>query len=378
MEVSLFSFFAGVGMLDLAFECNNYNIVLVNEYEKQFIEAYKYARKQLDINEPIYGYYEKNAEYFSRRRGKRRLQELMACERLKGHVVGFIGGPPCPDFSIAGKNKGYHGENGKLTKTYFDIVCRNQPDFFVFENVKGLVRTEKHRVFYTEMQKKLKKNGYILSDSLLNALSFGVPQFREREILIGINRNSFPSIRTVSDNEQFTFPWEENMTQEIDNVLNLNWPTTQRFIKDSRRKNRLPDYEELTVEYWFRKNDVYHHANTYDRFRVRAGANKIATIEEGDTSGKSFKRLHRWRFSPTACYGNNEVHLHPYKARRLSVAEAMAIQSLPRGFVLPRSMPLSLKFKTIGNGVPFLLAQGIAQSLFVFLNKLNRERDSID
>lgn len=375
MEVSLFSFFAGVGMMDLAFERSNYNIVLVNEYEKQFIDAYKYIRNLLQIDEPTYGHYQKSAEYFSRKRGKKRLQRLMSNERIQGRVVGFIGGPPCPDFSVAGKNKGSHGENGRLTKTYFDIVCRNRPDFFVFENVKGLVRTEKHRLFYEEMRKKLSANGYVLSHKLLNALSFGVPQFREREILIGINANSFPAILPLSEAGEFQFPWEENMTEELETVLLQNWPTTQRFINNSRRINRLPKYEQLTVEYWFRRNDVYHHPNTYDRFKVRAGAEKIATIDEGDTTGKSFKRLHRWRYSPTACYGNNEVHLHPYKMRRLSVAEVMAIQSLPHDFCLPRSMPRSLMFKTIGNGVPYLLAQGIAQSLFNYLCQLNKGRE---
>jgi site-specific DNA-cytosine methylase len=47
-------------------------------------------------------------------------------------------------------------------------------------------------------------------------------------------------------------------------------------------------------------------------------------IDEGDDLKKSYKRLHRWRYSPTAAYGNNEVHLHPYKARRISAAEALA------------------------------------------------------
>lgn len=376
MEVSLFSFFAGVGMMDLAFERSKFNIVLVNEYEKQFINAYKFIRNRLQIDEPIYGYYQKSAEYFSKRRGKKRLQKIMAHEKILGNVVGFIGGPPCPDFSVAGKNKGSHGENGRLTKTYFDIVCRNRPDFFVFENVKGLVRTEKHRLFYEEMRKKLSANGFVLSHSLLNSLSFGVPQFREREILIGINTNSFPAILAFSEVGEFQFPWEENMTEELETVLHQNWPTTQRFINNSRRINRLPEYEQLTVEYWFRRNDVYHHPNTYDRFKVRAGAAKIATIDEGDTTGKSFKRLHRWRYSPTACYGNNEVHLHPYKKRRLSVAEVMAIQSLPYDFCLPREMPRSLMFKTIGNGVPYLLAKGIAQSLFDFLCQLNKGRDN--
>lgn len=45
---------------------------------------------------------------------------------------------------------------------------------------------------------------------------------------------------------------------------------------------------------------------------------------------KSYKRFHRWCYSPTACYGKNEVHLHLYRARRLSAAEALAIQSLPK------------------------------------------------
>lgn len=378
MEVSLFSFFAGVGMMDLAFERSNYNIVLVNENEKQFINAYRYAREQLHIGSPIYGYYEKSAEYFSKRRGKKRLQLYMARERTLDHIVGFIGGPPCPDFSVAGKNKGSQGENGRLTKTYFDIVCRNQPDFFVFENVKGLVRTEKHRVFYEEMRKKLMENGYSLSHKILNSLSYGVPQSRERIILIGIKGSVFPTIQAITENGEFTFPWDESMSEDIEIILAQNWPTTQKFVKNSRRKNKMPNYERLTVEYWFRMNDVYHHANTYDRFKVQSGAEKITVIDEGDTSGKSFKRLHRWRFSPTACYGHNEVHLHPYKTRRLSVAEAMAIQSLPRDFTLPHKMPLSLKFKCIGNGVPFLLAQGVARSLFSYLCRLDKEREKDD
>lgn len=89
----------------------------------------------------------------------------------------------------------------------------------------------------------------------------------------------------------------------------------------------------------------------------------MKTVDEGDDSKKSYKRIHRWRYSPTVCYGNNEVHLHPYKARRLSVAEALALQSLPKEFELPKEMSLSNKFKTVGNGVPFLLAKGIAQTI---------------
>lgn len=369
MGISLFSFFSGVGMLDLAFERNQYNIVLVNEYSAQFMEAYKYARQQLGIAPPIYGYYEKSAEYFARKRGKRRLNKLMQAERGHGNLVGFIGGPPCPDFSVAGKNRGSEGEHGKLTKTYFDIICRCKPDFFVFENVKGLVRTQKHKHFYEEMQHKLFANDYIISHKLLNALSYGVPQFREREIMVGIRKQLFEDLGYQANQDgSFEFPWDEHAIGEVEEILNQPWPTMQRFIANSRRVNRWTDFEELTVNHWFIQNDVCHHPNARDRFAVKAGRAKMEVIAEGDTTRKSFKRLHRWRYSPTACYGNNEVHLHPYKVRRLSVAEAMAIQSLPREFVLPREMSLSSKFKTIGNGVPFLLSQAIAVTLYDFLH----------
>lgn len=356
-------------MLDLAFERNQYNIVLVNEYSAQFLEAYIYARQQLDICPPIYGYYQKSAEYFARNRGKKRLNKLMKTERELGNLVGFIGGPPCPDFSVAGKNRGSEGEHGKLTKTYFDIICRCKPDFFVFENVKGLVRTQKHRHFYQEMQHKLLANDYIISHKLLNALTYGVPQFREREIMIGINRQLFERLGYKANPDGiFEFPWNEHSIGELEEILNQPWPTVQRFVVNSRRVNRWTDYEELTVNHWFVQNDVCHHPNARDRFAVKAGRGKMETIAEGDTTRKSFKRLHRWRYSPTACYGNNEVHLHPYKVRRLSVAEAMAIQSLPREFVLPREMSLSAKFKAVGNGVPYLLSEAIAITLFNFLH----------
>lgn len=356
-------------MLDLAFERNQYNIVLVNEYCAQFLNAYKYARQQLNIAPPIYGYYETSAEYFSRKRGKRRLNGLMQAEHDKGNLIGFIAGPPCPDFSVAGKNRGSEGAHGKLTKVYFDIICRCRPDFFVFENVKGLVKTEKHKHFYNEMQHKLFKNDYVISHKLLNALSYGVPQFREREIMIGISKELFEKLGYQLDiNGTFKFPWDEHSIGALEEILNQPWPTTQQFVVNSRRINRWPGYEELTVNHWFLQNDVCHHPNARDRFAVKAGREKMSIIGEGDTTRKSFKRLHRWRYSPTACYGNNEVHLHPYKVRRLSVAEAMAIQSLPREFVLPKEMSLSAKFKTVGNGVPYLLAEAIAITLNDFLH----------
>ena len=130
---------------------------------------------------------------------------------------------------------------------------------------------------------------------------------------------------------------------------------------------------KLTIEYWFEKNDVLHHPNAQDIFVVKK-PQRFRTIEEGDIKGKSFKRLHRWRYSPTAAYGNNEVHLHPYLPRRISVAEALAIQSIPSNFEVQNDLPLSAKFKMVGNGVPYLLALGIANDIYEWIEVFQQKR----
>ena len=56
MNINIYSFFSGAGFLDLGFEREGYNIVYVNEYSKSFLEAYKYARKQMKMSPPKHGY----------------------------------------------------------------------------------------------------------------------------------------------------------------------------------------------------------------------------------------------------------------------------------------------------------------------------------
>lgn len=375
-DVSIFSFFAGCGILDLAFKETNYDVVFVNEFSREFLAGYQYAHSQLNHKAPIYGYGCNSAEKYSKRKGKTKLIKLMDEERNKGRFVGFIGGPPCPDFSVGGKNAGSSGENGRLTRVYFDIICRCKPDFFVFENVRGLIKTEKHKKFYNEMRCKVQANQYIIAERLLNALEYGVPQFRERIIMVGINKDvldKYPELITLEG--KLSFDWDKYKRYNTEKILNYRWPTIKPFaIDDFCRKPRgIP--RDLTIEYWFRKNDVLNHPNAIDVFKVKEGYRKITTISEGDTKGKSFKRLHRWKYSPTAAYGHNEVHLHPYKARRISVSEAMAIQSLPRRFALPPEVCISSKFKMIGNGVPYLMARSIAIALKEMLDKIDGGND---
>ena len=360
-NASIFSFFSGAGFLDLGFETSEFQVCFVNEIKESFLEAYKYSREKMDINHPIYGYSNTSIEKYLSGEDNNFLKKCIKNEKSKNKLVGFIGGPPCPDSSVGGKNRGRHGDNGRLSGIYAELICSLKPDFFLFENVKGLWRTKRHREFYDELKATLHKSNYITSDNLVNSIEYGVPQNRERIILFGIKKSIVKNQKSIDN-----FNWNYKVLYEKEKVLSLQWPVKNKFQAPIIFNKELP--YSLTVDYWFEKNTVENHPNARDQFKPKAGLEKFLRIAEGDDSKKSYKRLHRFRYSPTVCYGNNEVHLHPLLPRRISVAESLALQSLPRQFELPPDMSLTDKFKTIGNGVPYLLAKGIADTIYNFLH----------
>ena len=370
----IFSFFTGAGFLDLGFEDAGFKTMMANEIDPDFSQVYLYSRKKMKKPLPKYGLQTGDVcSYLEDDAKRKELAKRVREAKKENAVVGFIGGPPCPDFSIAGKQAGATGKNGRLSQVYVDLICSNNPDFFVFENVKGLWKTAKHRAFFDAIVKQLKERNYAVDYRLINALEYGAPQDRERIILIGVKVNRCASHVDAKTGQITDFPWQRFIKYKMEKVRTANWPVTDAFEEDALRK--MPDgiIPELTVEHWFGKNQVSTHPNANDFFIPRAGLAKMVVIPEGDDSKKCFKRIHRWRYSPTAAYGNNEVHLHPYKARRMSVAETLAIQSLPKRFALPPDISLSSKFKTIGNGVPYVAALGIAKTLMHFLQGLSDE-----
>lgn len=354
---AIFSFFSGLGFLDLGFERAGFRVAQINEVSPHFACGYLGARVALGLAAPAHGLHDGSVEDFLSGRGHDRLADLIREERRSGLPVGFLGGPPCPDFSVAGKNRGGAGERGRLSATYIDLIARHRPDFFLFENVRGLWSTARHRAFYDTLVRAVRDAGYRTSEMLINARWFGVPQDRDRVFLFGVAREFSPG------EPDLAFPWLALASHEAGDVAARPWPASEPFAEGGDRP--CPDgvIEELTAEHWFRRNGVADHPNARHHFTPRAGLARFRTVDEGDTSRKSSKRPHRWRYSPAVAYGNNEVHLHPYRERRLSVAEALALQSLPAAFALPEGMPLSHMFKGIGNGVPYLVAHGLARTI---------------
>jgi len=366
-RIPVLSFFTGGGFLDIGFEKAGFHPVWTNESSPVFASLYAHGmtswRQALSPKAPEAAISCKTS--IERLHATRIISQ--AFSGVKPEFFGIIGGPPCPDFSKAGKHKGGKGINGRLSKTFVNRIIKIRPSFFVFENVSGLYRTKMHREFLRKLEQELEQNGYCLDIKILNALEMGVPQFRERLFVIGIQKEYADKCtnRDLSVKDRDWFPWP--IKHKYKNAATrFNWPG----IENERKKPILPEGIPLELTVYSvlgGENCPSEIQNGNDIFKTYS--DKFSIIREGYTRNKSFKKLHRFRYSPTACYGNNEVHLHPWEKRRLSVREAMRIQVIPDSYLLPEEASLSSKFALVSNGVPVPLAYEMAKKLKLFFKK---------
>ncbi len=373
MSIPLLSFFTGGGFLDIGFLKAGFEIVWTNESNNAFADMYEYgiAAFAKSMRKT------KDSWKVSDRRSIIDISANTATRHAfpngKPQLFGVIGGPPCPDFSNGGKHKGHEGDHGRLTKVFVDRICEIDPGFFVLENVPGLIRRIKHRQFFTVLERQIGEAGYCIDVKLLNALDLGLAQDRERVIVVGIKKkilNAHNKYKSISVEQRNWFPWP--VFEKYNNAKNrFDWPTVVQRGEQPRVERNIP-HELMVIHLLSGSNPPDALPNGTEAFVPYS--RKFRTKREGDTSGKSFKRLHRYRYSPTACYGNNEVHLHPWENRRLTVREVMRIQGVPDSYALPEEAPLTYKYKLIANGVPVPLAYHIAIKLHRLLNK--RRADS--
>lgn len=391
--ISVLSFFTGAGFLDMGFIQAGFNVVWHNEYFSPFVKGFEYGMKKL-YGEGHWAEIQ-NTTSIADVTSNQIISETFT-NNLLPDLFGIIGGPPCPDFSVAGNNLGRDGTHGQLSQVYVDRILEIKPTFFLFENVPGLLRTKQHRDFLSEMLTALSIK-YEIDIETLNALDYGVPQDRERIFIIGINRDwlndyhypifgsqnikwenllesrrktPFANLQanlllyeTLDNYPKSWFPWPTNPTY-INSKINLTWPDIVIPPQEVLKPEGIPD-QIMVHNYICDQDELSLLENSSDQFTPHSS--KFSWIKEGDVHRKSFKRLHRYRYSPSVAYGNNEVHLHPIEKRRLSVREAMRLQTVPDKYALPEDMTLTNKFKTVGNGVPVKLAYEVSCAIMRFL-----------
>lgn len=365
-KIPILSFFSGGGFLDMGFEQAGFEIIWTNEFDKTFAKLHAAGitswRKSCG-NEIKAGIF--NTKSITDIETNEILTE--AFSNGKPDFFGIIGGPPCQDFSMNGSMKGFNGDRGKLTVVYFDKILELMPAFFVMENVTGLTKRSETKEYLQKLLKRVEKE-YFIDHKELNSLDYGVPQFRERIFFVGIKKEYIDNKHVNRKILGNWFPFPINRTYQ-DAASKYKWGKLEKYGQNLIQPKGLPI--ELCVESCLIKpNQTKSIPNADEFFNLYKPESELKLINEGETNRPSFKRLHRFKYSPTACYGNNEVHLHPYQHRRLSVREALRIQGVPDAYVLPPEIPLSKKFKMIGNGVPVPLAREVALAVKKFIDNM--------
>ena len=168
-EIRVLSLFSGCGGLDLGFEqVGNYHTVWANDFKHEACVSFEKHFGKIIVEGDI----EKIDPYNN--------EDVPDCDLI-------IGGFPCQDFSIIWKQPGLNGERGNLYKSFLRFVDAKKPKAFVAENVKGILTANKRKAIKQIVEDFQNiAQGYIVKPHLYEFAEYGVPEYRERVLIVGI------------------------------------------------------------------------------------------------------------------------------------------------------------------------------------------------
>ncbi len=248
----------------------------------------------------------------------------------------LIGGFPCQSFSISAQNPprlGYKDERGMLFFEMVKILKERQPRFFIAENVKGLLSANKGQAFPMIMR-EFKAAGYTVVHKLLNAYEYGVPQKRERVIIVGF--------RDIEDYYKFSYPCK---------------------VRQSERKV-LRDV--ISTESDSDESLFFSDKAVAGMMAVREKMNKGRAMQLDEPCNTISAHLAKVSLNST-----DPVYMVGERYRRFSAREAARIQSFPDSFDFD-SVSQVRQYKAIGNAVPPVMMWHVANTL---INSINSEVD---
>ena len=345
--------FAGVGGLSYGFAHNeNFKIVMANEYEKDIATAYR-------MNHPTVNVIQGDIRDIT----EEQLKTIMGNQK----VDLIVGGPPCQSYSTLGKRQ--MDDRAHLFEEYCRILSIVKPQAFIFENVSGLLSMQGGKLIEL-IKERFADLGYDVKSKLLNAVDYGVPQYRERVILVGTKgKNAFkypdpthgPGLKayvTVEDafsdmpilksgqgcNEYATAPKNEfqeylrssgcELTENIAPTNGEHLIRIMEALPDGGSKDDLP--EEI------RPKSGY--GNTYAKMWWKKPAPTVTRNFATPSSSRC---------------------VHPRDSRAMTTREGARLQSFPDDYKFYGSR--SMKNLEIGNAVPPLLSIALAEEVVKIL-----------
>jgi DNA (cytosine-5)-methyltransferase 1 len=319
----LLSLFCGPGGLDQGFRGAGFHTALAFDNDEDCVSTF--------------GWNHKGSKAFVRDIRKQTLEELDLLYGKTFEPTGVIGGPPCQSFSVSNVHQTDNDPRHKLPEAYARLLKklneRSPISFFLFENVPGLLGT-KHIRRYNNFKDLFGKAGFHITERLLNAKDFGVPQDRPRIFIVGINESLHP-------NTAWTPPSRENHVRSVRDTIG-GFP------------------EPVLNDRGLDPNSIPYHPNHWCLV-PRSKKFQNADLKEGQAWGRSFRTLCWDEPSWTVAYGHREVHVHPNGRRRLSIYEAMQLQTFPHEYRLLGNM--SAQIRLVSEAVPPRLAWHIANSI---------------
>ena len=295
------SLFSGAGGLDLGFHMAGHDIIWANDLYEDAVETYRHNLGSYIVCGDI---------------ADIELEEIPDCDIV-------IGGFPCQGFSVANMKRDEHDERNALYKQFIRVLKGKKPKFFLAENVKGILSLAKGRVFDMIMT-DFGELGYKVEYRILNAADYGVPQTRQRVIIVGIREDI-----------DFSYHYPDpTHNRSGDNGLKRWVSVSEAFsvIPDPDLPNDLPNhmYSKYKLEF-----------NGYLGHRALDPDKPAPTVTaRGDNKGGVV------------------VLPHPNAKRRMSCRELARIQSFPLKYEFFGNR--SSVYRQIGNAVPPLLGLAVA------------------
>lgn len=400
------SLFSGCGGLDLGFKEAGFEIIWANDFDKDSVQTYK---KNID-NRIILG----------------DIKKIPSSEIPKNADV-LLGGFPCQGFSVANNKRSVEDKRNFLYKEMLRIIKDTQPKFFIAENVKGILSIGDGKVI-DMIVKDFNSLGYkVEKPFVINCAYYGVPQFRERVIIMGnrINApNTFPKITHkngyktpipdfIKPQEYYQLPYvisvketigdlPEPDTEEGKKIPNhiasnnvsgkyiarknkINQDEICDYLKMWRTKAKITTHKideilgyKHTAGHWFRKDisgsipspkdwaklkKILGFDNKYDKL--------VTEVETRRIQFEQSLRITNWdRPSDTITASVPEIHIN--KKRRLTARECARLQSFPDDFIFEGS--LSSQHRQIGNAVPPLIGKHLAKEIKKYVINDNPEK----
>ena len=295
------SLFSGAGGLDLGFLMAGHRIVWANDLYEDAVETYKKNIGDHIVFEDI-----TNVS----------VDDIPDCDIV-------IGGFPCQGFSVANWKRHIDDERNTLYKQLIRVITEKKPKFFLAENVKGLTNMEHGEVFKLIL-KDFENMGYKVKHKVMNAADYGVPQTRQRVIIVGV-RNDIDF--------EYEYPVPTNCK---------DGKVLPKWISVSEALSALPNPDE--------PNDVPNH--TYSKYKLHFNGYLGHRPLDPDLP------------APTVtARGDNKggvvILPHPNGLRRMSCRELATVQSFPLDYTFVGNN--SSVYRQIGNAVPPLLAKAVAE-----------------